>query len=72
MSQTGVGCPHGRLAQFISVQVNEADLLTAQLSTEPALEQHQISVALVTRTLADHNAIDAQLEEPLGNAHRAA
>src|SRR6266849_3739930 len=61
-----IGGPHWHLEEFIAVQINEADLLAAQLSGEPALGKQQICISLVSGSLSNHNARGAQLEKRLG------
>ena len=65
MFQTRVGGSRWHLEQFVAVQIDETDLLAAQLICEPALGEHQICVSLVPRTLSHYDAVGAQLEKCL-------
>ena len=63
--KASVGSPRWHFAQFIAVEINEADPLAAQLSLKPALSEHEVGVSLMARPLTDYDPLRAQLEKCL-------
>jgi hypothetical protein len=49
--------------QFVSVQIHEPDALRPQLRIEPALDQDQLGVPLMSWTFAHHDTSRPELEE---------
>jgi len=59
MIEPGVVRPCLHPDQFVAVQIDESELLRAELGIEPALDEHEVRVPLVTRPFRDHNAASA-------------
>ena len=55
MIKASVGSPRWHFAQFIAVEINEADPLAAQLSLQAALSEHEVGVSLMARPLTDYD-----------------
>src|ERR1039458_5087874 len=47
MIKASIGGPRRHFAQFIAVEIHEADPLAAQLSLQAALSEHEIRVSLM-------------------------
>ena len=58
----------GHFHQFVAIQVNETDVVGAELRLESALDEDQVCVSLMAWPLAHNNATRAKSQERLGGS----
>lgn len=68
MIEPSVVRPCLHLDQFVAVQIDESELLRAELDIEPALDEHEVRVPLMAGSFANDDTLRPEFETRLGDS----